>query len=149
MKSLKYILSIGVLASILLGVNTSCTIEADSSKKLGGFWHLESIDTLATGGHTDLSDKRLFWSAASRLLEVADKDKSGSVFFTYEHTGDSLKLGDAYVNDRNKGDWPLDDVTRLRKFGINQLHEGFAVLALDGNKLILQSSLLQLHLKRF
>ena len=51
MKSLKYILSIGVLASILLGVNTSCTIETDSSKKLGGFWHLESIDTLATGGH--------------------------------------------------------------------------------------------------
>lgn len=43
-----------LIAAICLVVN-SCTIETSDNGDFDGFWHLERVDTLATGNYLDLS----------------------------------------------------------------------------------------------
>lgn len=39
----------------------SCNVETSGNGSLDGFWHLERVDTLATGGTTDYSSGYVFW----------------------------------------------------------------------------------------
>ena len=48
-----------------------------------------------------------------------------------------------------EGDQPIDDVGRLKPFGINALNETFAVEKLNGNRMVLRSELLRLHFQRY
>lgn len=49
-----------LIAAISL-VLSSCTIETSDNGDFDGFWHLERVDTLATGNYLDLSRERVFW----------------------------------------------------------------------------------------
>ena len=46
-----------MLCSALLN---SCEVDSSDNGDLDGFWHLESVDTLATGGRCDYSNQRVF-----------------------------------------------------------------------------------------
>lgn len=126
-----------------------CTLETDSSGDLGGYWHLESADTLATGGHTDMSGHRIFWAVQDKLLEACDRDNGTAIFFRYAHTADSLKLSEPRFDNRTTGDPSLTDATLLRPLGIQQLQEGFAVEHLSGSTMILRSPTLRLGFRKF
>lgn len=143
----------GIFAAALLG---GCTLEASDNGDLDGFWHLERVDTLATGGTYDCSGQRVFWGVELRLINVSDKDRDGRGFyFRFEQTGDSLFLGKAYKNNWHQdngddgGDVPVDDVEPLRPYGINRLEEHFAKEALSGSKMVLRSRELRLSFTRF
>ena len=48
----------------------SCDLETSDNGKLDGFWHLERIDTLATGRALDMSGEKVFWSFQVNLLQL-------------------------------------------------------------------------------
>ncbi len=143
----------GMCAAALLG---SCDLETSDNGDLDGYWHLERVDTLATGGTFDCSGQRLFWGIELRLINVSDKDRDGlGYYFRFEQTGDSLFLGKAYKNNWHQdngedgGDIPVDDVEPLRHYGVNRLEEHFAKEALSGSKMVLRSKELRLSFTRF
>ena len=141
-------------STILLAVAslsiTSCSLERTSHGNLYGMWHLEHIDTLATGGTCSLAKQRLFWSFQGRLLDLSDKDNNHRhCLARFLHQGDSLKLHSPYEYDREHGDKPLTASTLLIPYGIGSLQEGFRVESLSSSKLILRSKHLQLRLRKF
>ena len=138
----------------------SCTIETSDNGKLDAYWHLERIDTLATSGSADYSQKRIFWGAQLRLIAINDID-DGDVqkyYARFEQTGDSLKLTKIYENHWHEdnpnsnvgGDIPVETVgDDLRHYGINELPEGFAKERLDQSHMVLRSKTLRLTFRRF
>lgn len=140
--------------SLLLALATlcglaSCSLETDSSGKLGGFWHLVSVDTLATGGHADLSGRRVFWSVQNKLMTVNDRDGGDTYLLRYAHTADSLTLSEPRLSDRMAGDPAVSDPAVLQPLGIQHTEEGFAIELLNGSNMVLRSTTLRLGFKKF
>lgn len=144
---LKTINTIFIFTAALL--TASCTLETDDSGDLGGFWHLESVDTLSTGGHNDMSGQRIFWSVQHKLLEVSNKDTGTAIFLRYTHAADSLTLSEPRTNNRTEGDPDITNPALLHPFGIQQLQENFTIETLSGSTMVLQSDLLRLGFKKF
>lgn len=136
-----------LLLIALIGTLASCELETSGNGDLDGFWHLERVDTLATGGVTDLSNTTRFWAFQSRLLNVSDKN--GSYLLRFSHEGDSLFLSDPYLNDRGNGDIKLEDHEPLRPYGINNVADRFRIEQLKGSNMILSNKTLKLKLKKF
>ena len=135
---------------------SSCTLETSNNGHFDGYWHLERVDTLATGGWCDYSKRRIFWGVQFKLLSCNDADVGPrGCYFRFEQTGDSLFLGKAYKNNwhqdngENGGDIPVDDVEVLRYYGVNELEEHFAKEALSGSKMVLRSKTLRLKFRKF
>lgn len=145
-----------ILATIALTTLASCEIETSDNGDFDGFWHLERVDTLATGGTTDLSKKRVFWGVQYKLISVYDIDKEGTFgyYLRFKQTSDQIVTHTPYKNNwhqdvENGGDHPIDDPTQLAPYGINNLEEEFVKEKLDGGQMILRSKTLRLKFKRF
>ncbi len=64
---------IGILFfAVMVFSLSSCEIETSQNGDLDGFWHLEQVDTLATGGTCSFADKRIFWGCQYKLIQVGD-----------------------------------------------------------------------------
>lgn len=145
-----------ILATIALTTLASCEIETSDNGDFDGFWHLERVDTLATGGTLDLSKKRVFWGVQYKLISVYDIDKEGTFgyYLRFKQTRDQIVTHTPYKNNwhqdvENGGDHPIDDPTQLAPYGINNLEEEFVKEKLDGGQMILRSKTLRLKFKRF
>lgn len=145
-----------ILATIALTTLASCEIETSDNGNFDGFWHLERVDTLATGGTLDLSKKRVFWGVQYKLISVYDIDKEGTFgyYLRFKQTSDQIVTHTPYKNNwhqdvENGGDHPIDDPTQLAPYGINNLEEEFVKEKLDGGQMILRSKTLRLKFKRF
>lgn len=136
---------------------SSCTLESSDNGDLDGFWHLEQIDTLATGNSADFSKKYVFWGIEHKLIAVKETDSNKDKFYLrFVQTSDSLKITQAFVNHGHQdngddgGDIPVTEVSAdLQYFGLNALPEGFQKEALSGSKMILKSKTLRLKFKKF
>lgn len=124
----------------------ACELEHSDNGDIDGYWHLESIDSLTTGGHQDVSEQLLFWAVQGNLLEVSDQNNTYLFSFTYE--SGTLTLKEPRYDSRSEGDPLVEDVSLLQRFGVNALEETFAVNT-DGNKMTLQSSVVRLNFRRF
>ena len=152
-KNMKYVcfLLMLMLGSALLN---SCEVDSSDNGDLDGFWHLESVDTLATGGRCDYSNQRVFWGVQYKLLTV-NNYKGGSFNFRFRQTSDSLILSSPYKNHghqdvENGGDIPITEINEtLRQCGINHLVESYYKEKLSGNKMILLTKDLRLNFKKF
>ena len=146
-----------ILAAFALVALASCEIETSDNGDFDGFWHLERVDTLATGGTTDLSKKRVFWGVQYKLISVRDTDKEGihGYYLRFRQTGDSIITSTPYKDNwhedkgDNGGDHPIDDPTLLATYGINNLEEGFAKEKLTGGRMEPRPKTLRLHFKKF
>lgn len=125
---------IGVLSlAVMMLTLSSCEVETSQNGDLDGFWHLEQVDTLATGGTCYFADKRVFWGCQYKLIQVADYDRfeAGRGFYLrFEQTSDSLLITSVYRNKWHEdygGDVLLTEMNdSLRSCGINHLNEHFA-----------------------
>lgn len=147
------------LLFVLLAL-VSCDIETSDNGKLDGFWHLERVDTLATGNFSDFSRRRIFWGTQLRLISTSDidSDSFGKFYLLFEQTADSLHIKKVYENHWHEdnsqedvgGDIPVVAVNdSVRHFGINAIPEGFAKERLDGSHMVLRSKTLRLTFRRF
>ncbi len=139
-----------VFMALCLG---SCDLETSDNGKLDGFWHLERIDTLATGGSLDTSGKKVFWSFQVRLLWL--QGGSSSFYCRFNQNGDSLTISSPYTNEGHEetlgdgGNKPVTDPAVLRDYGIDSLETHYKKEALDGSRMTLRSRRLRLMFRKF
>ena len=124
---------------VFLPILSSCTLETSNNGKLDGFWQLTQLDTIATGGITDMREKNAFWAVQMHLLEV--KEPSGN-------TSQNV-INQPRYNDRRNGDPAITDPSLLNKHGIYHLREGFFVGRLDNNYMDLQSDRFRFHFRKY
>lgn len=138
----------------------SCNIETSDNGPLDGFWHLEQVDTLATGGTTDYSSGYVFWGVQKDLIYIKDSSNSsvGAYYLRFSQTQDSLHITKIYLDHGHEdnpyheqgGDIPVEAIDRnLRFFGLNALPEHFKKEAINGNRMILSTEKLRLKFKKF
>ena len=138
----------------------SCNIETSDNGPLDGFWHLEQVDTLATGGTTDYSSGYVFWGVQKDLIYIKDSSNSsvGAYYLRFNQTQDSLHITKIYLDHGHEdnpyheqgGDIPVEAIDRnLRFFGLNALPEHFKKEAINGNRMILSTKKLRLKFKKF
>lgn len=144
-------LFIGLVAIVgmFMAALSSCSfLETDESGTIGGFWHMERVDTLTTGkSGYGISAEMRYWSIQGRILETSIRNGylQDPIIFRYEHKGDSLILTDPRVSDRTKEDPAITEVDPLRPYGINKLREGFYIVAVDKGKMMLRNDYLKLY----
>ena len=130
---------------------SACEIETHDNDKLDGFWHLERVDTIATGGVCDKSKDLVFWSVQSMFVEVSERSKvdNNKYIFSFSHSNGKLSLFDARLSDRRKGDPEVEDPAILQPYGVSKLNETFEVTQLTGSKMQLKSETLLLLFRKF
>lgn len=142
------------LLPLLLALS-SCDLETSDNGRLDGFWHLEQVDTLSTGGQADLRGQRVFWAVQARLVQVRDADRDPSGYYLrFRQTADSLTLHSPHDNGGHEdrpggGDTPLTDASVLAPYGILHLEEHYLKERLTGSAMTLRSEALRLHFKKF
>ena len=131
----------------------SCDLETSDNGKLDGFWHLERIDTLATGRALDMSGEKVFWSFQVNLLQL--QGGSSSFYFRFNQDADSVSIHSPYTADDHEetlgdgGNKPVADPNLLRDYGIDALETHYKKEALDGSRMILRSRRLRLMFRKF
>lgn len=139
-----------IFVMLLVCMFSSCEIESSDNGALDGFWHLERVDTLATGGSCNLSDSLLFWSVQMRILNLSDKsNRYPAVNMRFSHISDTLRIYSPYFDNRMNGDPAVIDPVSLAPYGVNFLDETFLVERLTGSRMSLKSDALRLVFKRF
>jgi hypothetical protein len=141
---------IGIISSL-----ASCSIESSDNGKLDGFWHLEEVDTLATAGKTDLSERRVFWGVQHKIIFIKNYE-AGSFYCRFQQTADSLIISALYLNHGHQdngedgGDIPVSEINdSLRSCGINHLEEHFCKEHLSSEDLTLKNKEYRLRFKKF
>ncbi len=150
--NLRHILLITASAITAVQVLVSCTIENIDNGDLDGFWHMEAMDTVATGGRLDLSDEVLFWAFQAKLMHT--QGSTDEFFFRFTHSGGTLLLYDPYLDhwhqdQEDGGDIEVEDPTLLHPYGIQTLADTFTVETLNSSKMILSTQQHRLHFTKF
>lgn len=131
---------------------TACTIEGSDNGDLDGYWRLESIDTIATGGRLDVSRQGVFWGVQGRLIQM--DGGSDSYYYRFRQTADSLVLLTPYLNRGHEdveggGDLPVSDVAGLRQYGLQHFEEHYLKESLTSGHMTLRSDSLRLSFTKF
>ncbi len=138
------------MALMVLALLGSCELETSRNKKLDGYWCLQQIDSIGTGGVNTMQGKRLFWAIQHKLLELRDVDgKISKCLLRFERQGDSLLLSEPYLYDRENGDKRLENTEILLHYGVNSLNEHFKIDNLTTSRMVLSSRKCRLHFVKF
>lgn len=135
----------------LLPFVASCTLEMSDNGKLDGFWQLQEMDTISTGGKVDMRDSLFFWAIQKDLLEIdnPERDITKNIVFRFEHTGDSLILTEPYYSNRDSSDIKINDPAVLNRYGIYHIREAFFVTNLTSSRLELKSDRFNFHFRKY
>ena len=141
------------LSAVLLASSqflTSCELETSDNENLDGFWHMERVDTLQTGGVKDTSKDVIFWSFQFNLMQLSDRN-SAKYMARFSHTDGELVLSNFCLYDRTDGDVFLaeKDIAKIAHFGVNALTETFHVEHLSSSSMTLSNGTLRLYFKKF
>lgn len=132
-----------IIATALVAGATSCDIEHIDNGKLDGLWKLQAMDSLSNQVTVDMSRSNLSYAIQGHLLQV------GSVYFRFDHQGDSIILHDPYVNSFDVSE-TLTDISLVTPFGINNIpREAFYVDELRRSRMVLRSEFLRLHFEKY
>lgn len=144
------LINISVFSLLFLFV--SCVeFEHSENGDLDGYWHLVQVDTLDTGGTTDLSQERCFWMVQGSVFQLYSPDLNyGERYVShFTHEGDQFVIHQVYFSRRLEGDPAVEDVKLLQPFGINSTQEEtFKIEELKGGRMVLTSAMLRLTLKK-
>ena len=139
--------AVALMVLVMLG---SCELERSRNKKLDGYWRLQQIDTIGTGGVNTMQGKRMFWAIQHKLLELRDIDGNvAKCLLRFEKQGDSLMLSQPYLYDRENGDKPLTNTEILQHYGVTRLNEHFRIDNLTSSRMVLSSRKCRLHFVKF
>ena len=133
-----------------LFVMGSCTLETSDNGDLDGYWKLCSVDTLATGGSCDFTDKSTFWSVQHHLLTVRDNsDPLAEYIFRFDLTKDSLHLYEAKQYIKDTGDTLVTNPRVIAPFGVNAVDVTFHIDQLSSRYMQLTNKNYHLRFKKF
>ncbi len=149
---MKTYLKVFLLTLIVVIPIVSCTIEHVSNGDLDGFWHVEQIDTLATGGTLDLRDEVRFWAFQAKLLHL--QGASNSFYCRFSHEGSYLIVYEPHLDHRptsndDEGDPLVTDAVLLHPYGLQTLADTFYVERLSSSQMVLTTPQHRLHFVKF
>ncbi len=134
----------------MLSLFSSCELETSHNGDLDGMWHLIRVDTLENGHYADLQNEKIYWSFQRKLLQLDDKSgRNTSILFYFDRQASNMKVYNAYIYDRNKGDEKLNDPMFLHPYGLSKLEENLNIEHLSGGKLLLSTAKLRLRFVKF
>lgn len=147
-----------IISGIVVGM-CSCEMETSDNGDLDGFWHLESVDTLSTGGSCNYKERKVFWGVQHKLIAIrnfASDAASTGYYVRFNQTGDSLIISSPYANHWHQdngddgGDVPVTEINaELRELGMNHLEEHFKKEKLSGSKMVLSNNEYRLCFTKF
>jgi hypothetical protein len=128
----------------------ACDVESSDNGQLDGFWQWCQIDTLATGGITDMRKSRIFWDVGFDLLEIRNTDDfSSQVLFRFVQTSKTLLISSPVIKNREVGDIRIQDPQELNTYGIYDLTEQFHIECLNRNKMVLRNERFRFHFRKY
>ena len=137
------------LISSVISLMTACHMESSDNGHLDGFWHLVRVDTLSTGGTSDLHQDYFFWAFQFQLLSVRNTQKSPEEYFLrFQRQGDELVLSHPFQYVLQGKDAPVENIDLLRPFGINDQEERFRIVHLSSRRMTLQNKFLVLTMQK-
>lgn len=146
MRKILYILVLGLMV-------VSCELETSGNGKLDGYWQMNQVDTLATGGVTDTRDSLIFWGIQGNLLQIRYSENDvylgEGLLFRFEKKDSLFTLSLPVIHHLYETDEPIDDVEILKPFGIYRLEEKFAIEKLNKNIMVLTNDVLRLHFRKY
>lgn len=132
-----------------LSLFCSCTLETSDNGDLDGFWHLERVDTISTGGSCDMSERVVFWAVQKNLMTVIDYDNDiWGYIMRFQYNGDELRVYEPRENQRLESDPEVEDASVLAPCGINELDETFTMEQLNSSDMRLSTDELRLYLHK-
>ena len=133
----------------VISLMTACHMESSDNGHLDGFWHLVRVDTLSTGGTSDLHQDYFFWAFQFQLLSVRNTQKSPEEYFLrFQRQGDELVLSHPFQYVLQGKDAPVENIDLLRPFGINDQEERFRIVHLSSRRMTLQNKFLVLTMQK-
>lgn len=133
----------------VISLMTACHMESSENGHLDGFWHLVRVDTLSTGGTSDLHQDYFFWAFQFQLLSVRNTQKSPEEYFLrFQRQGDELVLSQPFQYVLQGKDAPVENIDLLRPFGINDQEERFRIVHLSSRRMTLKNNFLVLTMQK-
>ena len=133
----------------VISLMTACHMESSENGHLDGFWHLVRVDTLSTGGTSDLHQDYVFWAFQFQLLSVRNTQKSPEEYFLrFQRQGDELVLSHPFQYVLQGKDAPVENIDLLRPFGINDQEERFRIVHLSSRRMTLKNNFLVLTMQK-
>ena len=132
--------------AVCLGLG-ACEVRMSDNGDFDGLWQLSAIDSTRSG--------------QVHLLEVRNsKGGHSSVLFRFDLTGDSLKLRSPYYDESGEGGdniKELEEVTAkhaqavksLKPYGIDVPTQGYRLVTLDSDEMILQKDDVKLCFRKY
>ncbi len=143
MRKLLYLL----LSCLFLSI--SCTLEKSDNGDFDGFWQLSLIDTLSSQNSVDMRDSGYFWAVQYDLLVLRETNQRNEYICNFRLIGDSLYINNPYILWRDSSDIKLNDPSVLKRFGINNLEEKFKIINMNAKRIVLESQIIRLHLRKY
>lgn len=142
MKRLIYIL----LACFCL---TACEVEISHNGALDGNWQLRQMDTLSTGGTTDMSHSYIYWAFDTHLLQVRDIDDNLKIFFRFQRESDQLTLLSPYRVVTKDQLVAIDNTELLQPFGIMNVEDVFQIEQLNHQTFTIKNQYYRMHFRKY
>ena len=131
----------------------SCELETSGNKELDGYWQMDQVDTLSTGGVADTREALVFWGVQGKLLQIRYSENGTflgeGLLFRFNQDDKHLTLFSPVIHHLYETDEPIDDVEILKPFGIFNLEETFDIEELDDKEMVLTNDVLRLHFRRY
>ena len=138
----------GILMALGL---VACEVRMSDNGDFDGLWQLTAIDSVSSGRRVDMHTSGEYWAVQVHLLNVRNtKGRHGSVLFRFDFVGDSLKLRSPYIDESGEGGTlPVHDVSRLKAWGINRSEQGYRVVTLNGDEMVLLKEDVRLSFRKY
>lgn len=144
-----------ILLTLLFTCIVSCETDTiDGDGKIEGFWHMESIESLATDSTVDsvqdMSRKYVFWSFQHNLLELSDKGgEYQQLYCRFKAEDGQLTISEIYIPTYGKDSLATEaSLPIIKPYGISKLNSTFSY-DIDGGKMTLTGEGVRLRFKRF
>lgn len=146
---MKKLLSILALSILMV----SCELETSGNKELDGYWQMEQVDSLSTGGVADTRESLVFWGIQGKLLQIRYSEGGNylgeGLFFRFSREDSYLRLYSPVLHHLYETDEPIEDVEILKPFGIFNLEEVFYLEVLNDDALVVSNDQLRLYFRRY
>jgi len=132
-------------------VLVACEVRVSDNGDFDGLWQLTAIDSVSSGRRVDMHTSGEYWAVQVHLLNVHNtKGRHGSVLFRFDFVGDSLKLRSPYIDESGEGGTlPVHDVSRLKAWGIDRSEQGYRVVTLNGDEMVLLKEDVRLSFRKY
>ena len=146
MRKIVYILTLCVTL-------VSCELETSGNKELDGYWQMNQVDTLSTGGVADTREALIYWGVQGKLLQIRFSENGkylGEGFmFRFNREDDFLTLSSPILHHLYKTDEPVKDVEVLKPYGIFNLEQVFTIEELNDKRMVLTNDVLRLRFRKY